>query len=301
MVGQKIANVVSGQVGLSTSGNGLVENGLGAMEDIYSTINPVGKSIIPSVAAPWWQLYHNENFWGGEISKEDPKYKKFDTPQAFQSKFKTKKIFVDMAEWMNSAMGGDEVTPGSLQRMIDPHHIGSSEDDIQWGFSGSDLEHLFNAYAGGLGKNVSQLVSGVYSLSDGEVNEAADINWGQIPLVSKVFNDEPNQSGIYFQYKRLSKMAFQAQESLEKKKGNTPPAEYRKHYTEHKILGVNVANMVDEYEKIRKKQSDLIKAIQDNPNLSSAEKLDKVRPLEKQRVVRMRKILHYANKHNIDV
>lgn len=302
MAGQKIANVVSGQMGLSVDKNGIIENGLDAIGDIHSTINPIAQSKLPTFIAPFVQVSQNENFFGGTISREDDDFAKSDTPGAYRHKYGTKEIFVNFAQWMNSVKGGDRVTPGSLQRWWNENHIGDDEDDMFIStMSGSDWEHLFNA-TGGLMKNLSQVFSGAASLAEGQVEMSdwkEDTNWDQIPFVSRFYGKEPKQSGAYYAYKRLSRRANEAVTGIEEKKGNVSPQQYKDFLSANRPY-IPLLKMVDDWEKDRKKITAKIAKIEDS-NLSAAEKLDRVRPLEKQRVVRMRKILHYAYKHNIDV
>jgi len=301
MLGQKIANVVSGQYGLSASKNGIIENGLEGLSDIHSTMNPVAKSLWPTAMAPFAQLSKNENFFGGTISREDGDFVKYDTPGAYKHKFGTKKVWVDLAQWMNSVKGGDRVTPGSLKRMLDPNYIGDEEDDMLIStLSGSDIEHLFDS-SGGFMRNISQLFSGASSLAEGQINfgEEDDINWDQLPFISKFYGKEPQQSGTYYAYKRLAERANRAVDGMEEKKGNVSPQQYKDFVNANRPY-IPLLAMVNNWEKDRKKLTAKIAKIEDS-NLPADKKLDMVRPLEKQRVVRMRKILHYAHKHNIDV
>lgn len=109
-------------------------------------LNPLGNNgdpvstLMPDVMKPFWQLNQNEDFTGKPI------YKKYDfnqnSPEWTKAYKGTSGWLVDLSEWTNELGGGDKYRTSDVSM-------------LNW--NPAKVEHLFEAYFGGLGKTFNQL------------------------------------------------------------------------------------------------------------------------------------------------
>tara|TARA_R110002020_G_scaffold288669_2_gene504139 strand:- start:7889 stop:14128 length:6240 start_codon:yes stop_codon:yes gene_type:complete len=105
----------------------------------------------PTVGDPFVQIYQNKNFFGGPIMPEQPPYspKTRDSKRYFQKTIRTPSK--NVAEWLNDVTGGSEDVSGLI--------------DV----SPETLDHLYEAYSGGVGKFVANFIeNGTTLAKDGK-------------------------------------------------------------------------------------------------------------------------------------
>lgn len=294
MMGQKVANVMSNHFGPAMGGSGVLSNGANAMKNIYSTFNPVGESFIPGAIAPVYDLIRNETFYGSPITKEDRDFTQ--TPASERSSPKTKKFFVDASKAINSWMGGDSITPGSLKKMFGSDEVVNPMEDLSWGLSGSDLEHLFEGYTGGPGAAISRLVSGAYSTLSGDL----DINYSEVPMARRFYREGYSNFMTSKRFYNLKQRVDTAYKYVQNLKDGGNQAEARSNILANKDL-LKIKPEVDAADKNRKTIKRLIDKTNASQTLSEQEKADRIEKYEKQRVARWLKVLYKAKKSGIDV
>ena len=144
--------------------------------------NPIGggsplQILSPTISDPFFQLIENKNFFGGPIMPEQPPY----APKVRDSKryFKgARKIPKAITGWLNKITGGSEDVAGWID--VSPETI----------------DHLTDAYTGGVGKFVANAVETGTSLAiDGKFPTA-----NNLPIVRQFYKetDEWTSRGIVY-------------------------------------------------------------------------------------------------------
>lgn len=109
-------------------------------------LNPLGNNgdyistLMPDVMKPFWQLNQNEDFTGKPIYKENDFNQDF--PEWSKAYKGTASWLVNLSEWTNELGGGDKYRTSDVSL-------------LNW--NPAKVEHLFEAYFGGLGKTFNQL------------------------------------------------------------------------------------------------------------------------------------------------
>lgn len=109
-------------------------------------LNPLGNNgdyistLMPDVMKPFWQLNQNEDFTGKPIYKENDFNQ--DSPEWSKAYKGTASWLVNLSEWTNELGGGDKYRTSDVSL-------------LNW--NPAKVEHLFEAYFGGLGKTFNQL------------------------------------------------------------------------------------------------------------------------------------------------
>lgn len=132
---------------------------------INNSVNPVGDntlvgSLMPTVLDPMWQLATNENFWGGNIYKQDWPGAGAESPDFNKGFHGTGAQWKAMAKWFNEISGGDQWRSGSMD------------------FHPETLRHWYQFLTGGAGSFVNRVIE----------NTAAATSGLDIPIIS---GDEP--------------------------------------------------------------------------------------------------------------
>ena len=299
--GQRIANVIAQDMGLG--GSGPIENGKGYMYDFYSTMNPIGGSMIPSAAAPVVDLIRNENFWGGTITREPAQYDKNPEPRAYREKLNTRKGFVEAAHWINELFGGDQVTPGSFAKLLDRNTPYDPEEDFTFSLSGSDLEHLFDGYTGGVGATLLRILGGgkaLFNPPDERSYNLDDINFKQVPIARRFVSTEVSPYSVYSRYNRLVGTTKNTVDRINEYKRN----KIRNDFVTENAFFTKLESRIKKWETRRKEIQAKERKIRDISKAKGwhwTKETDMLEPLEMKRVAEMRKILEYANKLGFEI
>jgi hypothetical protein len=256
-------------------------------------MNPVGATPVPGFIAPIYQYMQNETFYGAPITKKDRDFTK--TPASERSSKNTKQFFVDASKTINKWLGGDEITPGSLKRMLGSEEVVNPMEDISWGLSGSDLEHLFEGYTGGPGAAFSRLVSGAYAGIHGNIEP----NFDEIPMSRRFFREGYSNYMTSKRFYNLKQRTDEANNYVKNLKSGINVNAAKDGMLANKDL-LKIKPMVDAADKNRKTVQRLIDKVNAS-TLSDSDKRDKVEKLEKQRVAAWLKVLYKARKNEIDV
>jgi len=294
-LGQRIANVISQDMGLG--GSGPIENGTGYIYELYSTLNPIGGSYIPSAIAPVADVMRNENFWGGTISQEPAPFDKNPDPGAYREKLGTRQIFVDMARGLNEFFGGDEITPGTIRKLFDPNTPYDPEEDFAYQMSGSDWEHIFDGYTGGVGATLLRILSGADSLTGEAPRDLKydDINFKEVPIARRFWANETSPYSVYNRYNRLVTTTANTTDQLKKYKSK----KIGNGFVKKNAFFLKLESRIKKWETQRKviqAKERRIRELAKQKNWHWVKEADMLEPLEMKRVAEMRKILDYANK-----
>jgi hypothetical protein len=143
--------------------------GMNVIDSALDAFNPIGgsqlsTSIIPTFAKPAMEIYANKNWLGNPIKPEQmPWDLRPESQMAFQSVSIPSKI---IAEKINAATGGDEMTPGGID--ISPEVI----------------DHVSQFFTGTLGKDLYKAVDlGVRHFD--EMRPLSDVKAKDIPIVGR--------------------------------------------------------------------------------------------------------------------
>jgi hypothetical protein len=129
----------------------------------------VAKAVTPTLAAPFVDIWTNQNYFGSPIVPE----RRFDQsppPYFTVSRQQTSELAKAVSELLNTATGGDEIEPGKSQEWLGPL------------VSPEGIEHLVSFYTGGLGQFVMQATN----LAKPEKREL-----NRTPVVSRFIFTEP--------------------------------------------------------------------------------------------------------------
>jgi len=294
MMGQKASNVVASQFGPAMGGSGVIANGASAMDNFYNTFNPVGETWVPGVFAPLYQVMQNETFYGAPITRKDRDFG-VKTPASERSSKGTKDFFVDAAKSINKWLGGDEVTPGSLKKMFGAGEVTNEMDDMLWGLSGSDLEHIFEGYTGGPGAAFSRIISGAYA----GLNGNADVNWKEVPVTRRFYREGYSSFTTSKRFYGLKHRVDVANEYVKNLKNGKNITQAKQAMLANKDL-LKIKPIVDAADTKRKAIQRLIDKVNAG-KLSESQKAAKIEEYEKQRVATWLKVLYKARKMGIDV
>ena len=294
MMGQKASNVAASQFGPAMGGSGVIANGASAMDNFYNTFNPVGETWVPGVFAPLYQVMQNETFYGAPITRKDRDFG-VRTPASERSSKGTKDFFVDASKSINKWLGGDEVTPGSLKKMFGVGEVTNEMDDMLWGLSGSDLEHIFEGYTGGPGAAFSRIISGAYA----GLNGNADVNWKEVPVTRRFYREGYSSFTTSKRFYGLKHRVDVANEYVKNLKNGKNITQAKQAILANKDL-LKIKPIVDAADTKRKAIQRLIDKVNAG-KLSESQKAAKIEEYEKQRVATWLKVLYKARKMGIDV
>ena len=161
----------------------------------------VGKAIIPTLGAPFADLWTNQNYFGAPIYVEQ-RDTTSPAPYYTLTRPQTSVLAKGVSEMLNSVTGGDEIEPGMSQRWLGP--IVAPEG----------IEHLVGFYTGGAGQFVMQSANMAKQLAGDKT--AMELN--RTPIVNRFVFSEPT-SYIGRRYRELE---GQLEYALDKSKAGKP-------------------------------------------------------------------------------
>ena len=179
--------------------------------------------------------------------------------------------------------------------MFGSGEVPNEMDDMVWGLSGSDLEHLFEGYTGGLGASFSRLVSGAYAGLHGN----ADINWKEVPVTRRFLREGYSGYMTSKRFYNLKNRVNVANEYVDNLKEGKNIKAAKEGLSANKDL-ISIKPFVDAADKKRKQIQKHIDKINAS-TMSKSKKQDKIESLEKQRVAVWLKVLYKARKMGISV
>ena len=300
-VGQRIADMMHGVSGPIDSASSLVGN-------MNNQLNPMGQghgffnSLFPSMFMPLVDISRNRTFYGAPIQKEDFRFGA-KTPAAFKSMPKTGWVYDDLSKAINSILGGDDVTPGSLRTFMhkagltDKSKLESfSEDDLEWGISGSMLEHFAEGYLAGPLKFLESASKGGWSLLTGNIG-APDAK--DLPILRRFYVSETSDWITSDRFNKLRDRTLAANEYVKNLKKNVHPETARKGMQLNKKLLV-AKSFVDAADRARKALQRKEYAVK-RSKVSSEVKRLKLEQLRLQKIKATRRALAKARKLGLDV
>ncbi|MFA5240626.1 MAG: LPD38 domain-containing protein, partial [Phycisphaerae bacterium] len=145
--------------------------GMDVVDSMLDAFNPIGgsqgvvQSLTPTMVKPAVELYANKNWLGNPIKPEQmPWDVRPESQMAFQSVSKPSKM---IAEKLNSATGGDEMTPGTID--ISPETI----------------DHVAQFFTGSIGKDVYKIMDlGARYFDD--MRPLSDIKAKELPIAGRL-------------------------------------------------------------------------------------------------------------------
>ena len=248
--GQRVGDMLMGAAGP-------IESAMSLAENINNQLNPWGGGtipLIPSAFEPLAQGYMNKKFYGAPIEREDFHFGA-PTPSAYKSLPSTKSFYRELSLIVNSAMGGDSVTPGSLRNFL--HMAGLTdkskldypyEDDIEWFLSGSMIEHYVHGYLAGPVKLLESLTGGAYSLVSGDLSSLSSRD---APVLRRFYASEVSDWVTSKRFHDLRKRTLAANEYVKNLKRGRNPEASRQGMLEHRSL-LKAKMFVDKAEALRK-------------------------------------------------
>jgi hypothetical protein len=144
-----------------------------------------GKAIVPTLGAPFADLWTNENYFGAPIYVEQ-RDTTSPAPYYTLTRPQTSVLAKEVSEMLNTVTGGDAIEPGLSQRIGGP--LAAPEG----------IEHLVGFYTGGAGQFVMQSANMAKQLA-GDPN-AMELN--RTPIVNRFVFNEPT-SYIGRRYREL--------------------------------------------------------------------------------------------------
>lgn len=185
--------------GIADVMHGTKEPGKVGMDIVDATLdafNPIGgsqvsTSLVPSIAKPGIELYANRNWLGKPIYPEQmPWDLRPDSQMAFQSVSIPSKY---IAEKLNAATGGDEITPGTID--ISPEAI----------------DHVANFLTGTAGKDLYRILDLAVRYFD-EMRPLSDVKAQDIPIISRFAGSNTE----YYNSNKFREVSQEAQRAYQK-------------------------------------------------------------------------------------
>ena len=217
-IGQYAADMFARYAGDEPRGGTDPMNGaFNVLNSFMNTANPMGgaslsTAYIPSAFQPVAELSSNKNFMGLPIRKEDQDWGK-ESPAFKSDPKRTQKHWTDLSETINSFTGGDDNIRGSLRGMFgdDP---ADNLTDVDWNFSGSQLEHLFTGWLGGPGQLINSIFGGTYGMNTENYDDPTGEAWkNQIPILNRFYRASTSDGAMknsFYKYRLMVKNAESA-------------------------------------------------------------------------------------------
>lgn len=144
-----------------------------------------GKALVPTLAAPFADLWTNENHFGAPIYAEQ-RDTTSPAPYHTLTRPQTSVLAKEVGEMLNTVTGGDEIEPGWAQRAGGPL------------VSPEGIEHLVGFYTGGAGQFLLQSAN----LAKAATGDTAAVELNRTPIVNRFVFNEPT-SYIGRRYREL--------------------------------------------------------------------------------------------------
>ena len=264
-MGESIGRVITGRnmpgkaaIGLLTSASDSFSpiGGFDFEGDDLNVFQKITQFATPSALQPVTDLAFNRNFAGFPIYKEPftPNAYKFPNSQSYFPSVNP--AIRSLTDVLNSATGGDEVTPGVID--VNP----------EW------IEYGMEQYFGGpvqFGKNVSGTIA---ALVQGE-NVLKDPNYRKLPFVRNYLQKSGTQYQTQQQYYDNTTAAKMANATMENylDMGNKSKAE--QYYKEHKAL-MDMYQKSKEFDKVVRGINKNIKLLAESTKPEDKKKLDEL-------------------------
>ncbi len=145
----------------------------------------VGKAVVPTLAAPFADLWTNQNYFGSPIYVEQ-RDTTSPAPYYTLTRPQTSVLTKEISEMLNTVTGGDEIEPGLAQRALGP--IVAPEG----------IEHLVGFYTGGAGQFVLQSAN----FAKAATGDKTAVELNRTPIVNRFAFNEPT-SYIGRRYREL--------------------------------------------------------------------------------------------------
>ena len=222
-------------------------------------------NLIPSFAAPLFEIAANKDYFGSPIYKDTDYNKEF--PGWTKAYGGTNKTLVKMAEGLNQLTGGDKYKKGWLN--INP----------------AIVEHLFDSYFGGLGKTINQVGKSIASVWYPELRESRNY-----PVINRFYSKVDEKSGFRSVNERFYKYMDEFKETQKNFNGYKKDASMGAFEYAEKLSELVKTPEFKRYNIIRifnKEMNGLKQAIKESPDMDSKSKLENLYNLEKARLVEM--------------
>ena len=222
-------------------------------------------NLIPSFAAPLFEIAANKDYFGSPIYKDTDYNKEF--PEWTKAYGGTNKTLVKMAEYLNQLTGGDKYKKGWLN--INP----------------AIVEHLFDSYFGGLGKTINQVGKSIASVWYPELRESRNY-----PVINRFYSKVDEKSGFRSANERFYKYMDEFKETQKNFNGYKKDASMGAFEYAEKLSELVKTPEFKRYNIIRifnKEMNGLKQAIKESPDMDSKSKLENLYNLEKARLVEM--------------
>ena len=297
-MGQRAGDMFTGTAGPIESARSLAAN-------MDNQLNPWGGGTLPlpTFMDPIYHASVNKKFYGAPIQKEDFPFDA-PTPAAYKSLPQTNSFYVKLSQFMNSALGGDSVTPGSMRNFMNKTGLtdrakleSKSEDDVEWVLSGSMMEHFAHGYFAGPVKLMERLAGGVGSLVTGDVSVPKGKD---IPVLRRFYASEVSDWMTSSRFYELRDRVLIANEYVKNLKNNYSSEKARNGLQANSKLLV-AKNFVDAADMARKAIRRMEAGLRKNNKLSSEEKRHRMEDLRQKRIQATRRALAKAIQLGLDV
>lgn len=227
----------------------------------FDAFNPVGNGgswlnlFAPTLADPFVEIATNQNFAGAPIAPTAfPGDTRPESQRFWQS---TPDVFRWVAEKANEATGGNEIEPGLIDVAPDVY------------------EHLWGYVSGGIGRFFGQVYDAGAKVATGRADEIEPEN---VPWVRSFFGrvDEDSKRSQYY---RQREAVQTAKDRLDAYRDAGDPEALRE-FIERNRTAVNSINAFDAAERNLRKIRKTKRAIDNDKELSRAEKDERLKPLD---------------------
>ena len=275
VLGQKIGEVIRGQIGIGPKVNTLV-----AAWDVFSvaldSFNPMGggnsvlRTVVPTALKPLYEIETNKNFMDIPIMPGDPPFgvPSPDSAKFFRSVSPASKWFTKQ---LNEMTGGNAVRPGLV--------------DV----SPETLDHWVQFMTGATGAFAMRSSGTIYRALSGDGD---DIRWNDIPFARRLIegNGEYYTRRRYYEIRTSSRTAVKELKHFQSAKDGEGVREVRKEFdADLKIAGVFKG--ADKALRRLRKQRNAIEAKKDISDDAKKDRLEKIE--ERSRALMSRVILFY--------
>ena len=215
----------------------------------------------------------------------------------------TKKFYTDLSKWINTILGGDSVTPGSMKNFF--HQTGltdkaklesKAEEDIEWALSGSMMEHYIEGYFAGPAKFISSAVGGMGALAGGDLSNMTSKD---VPLARRFWSSEQSEWMTTKRFYDLRSRVLIANEYVKnlKRNKNVKDAHAGIKANANVLKAKAFVDSVDSSRKALLRMENKIRS----SRLPSEEKEYRLEEIRQQRTKITRKALEKARKLGLDV
>lgn len=252
--------------GKSSPGEGMfsiMESAISAFSPIQPTSieikqgRPPLRSLVPTVAVPWYDIAVNQGFTGRELYKV-PFVKNMEryTPNSELGAYNANSIMKGITSKINELGGGNEYTPAGLNIKSDGQIDFSGTRKFLFDWNPSKAEHLLEYYLGGRGR----FFNDIFKTTQAAISSEKEVMSYNIPIFKRLYTKP--YSGLHWNdYREIQTEVEDFNYLLKESEKRGDYETMQRLQGNYKML--TISDMLKSYDKPIKEIGDAIKVITD--------------------------------------